>query len=1508
MEFAVVVRLQGGEGVDLVIDLDRDDTAADFTSLALRALRVAEDLRLFHVRADRWLDPAEPIGDAGIARADELILATPATLVRSDGAIPVDRAAPTLPYEIAFVGGPLAGTSQPADFGTYRVGRDPRSDVVVADGKVAPAHMVIEITRNGVSIAPHSGRVAVDGRPIDQPTEVRDGTWIEIGTTILEVRSAVVRPYERRSDTTGRVAFNRPPRHHVADEQPEFPLGAPPEKHKPRKIPLMLMLAPLVMSVPMVMVFAALQGTFSNPGKWPWTFAMFGLLSPVMAFGQWLADRRTGKGDYVEQRTKFLDQAKDTVRRLRAARREETAARRAQAPDLAELRLRALHLSPTLWERRITDDDALLLRVGCARTPTAIKLQMNDGGDEALRAEIESKTAPPQVMPFVPKRVSLFDHAAVGIAGDPTESIGVAAALVMQAATLHSPREIAICLAVPEEAASAWDWCKWLPHCDPITAPLAGDLLAVGPDAAGDLIERILALVERRRVQRSQFSSQAALDLPVIFLVVDESVVRQRPRAARLLENARDHGVRVLWMAREARSLPGECGEYIAVDDLRTGTVHSPTTGAQPVKVVLDGFAPNLARDVGLALAPVVDHTTATALGGGIPVVSRLPDLLGMPEPNAEAVVRRWAHPAPGLDAVVGQAADGPFHIDLRQDGPHGLIAGITGSGKSELLQSFVVSLAASYPPEKLNFLFVDYKGGTAFSSCTELPHAVGMVTDLDGQLAQRVLISLNAELRRREALLRDLNARDLVDLETRRPQDAPPSLVLIIDEFAALAREVPDFIEGVVDIAQRGRSLGIHLLLATQRPSGVVNENIRANTNLRIALRVADTQDSADVLGRDDAAHIPRTLPGRAFARTGHSDFTSFQAAWAGGLARGVSTATGRRIAVLQLAGTRVLWADESAQQEIRAVTDLQLLCACISDAARRLGQPEPVAPWLEPLADVISLEKLPTTPVDARDPAALVTYGLADKPAEQAQVPAVLNFEAGGNVVIFGASGAGKSTLMRTIAVSAAAYAPPKDLLIYGIDGGAGGLDALRALPNCGGIASVANTEMVTRVLSLFEFALSARREVLASVGAASVGDLRRRTLPEGSIPPPRMMLFVDNFGAFATAFEKVEFGKWIDLVQQLASEGRALGIHVVLSADRRGSIPFGLLGVMSDRIILRAVDADELSGLGVPFKLAQSIKLGDGRALLGEMEVQCAILGGDPSTEGQIAAIAALGARLQERAQGATAPAIQGLPESVSLRQLPPGEDALHPCIGVTDVAHGLVPVALDLAEGNVLLAGRKGSGQTSALVTIAQAMMRIGGVEIHALCPRRNALAELPGLTSATVGELAVADAIGVLANMAEAHERATPMVVLFDDADVFAEHLAGGEIERLITGPGRHAVRVVVALDPAVVQGTYMGWVPSVRRFPTTLALKPELEVEGDLYGVRLAGRPGQRFPAGRGFLVYERASQVVQVALPVDIAASAPPAPTNPPAPPNPAPPTPGGAADTAPSSWNTGA
>jgi S-DNA-T family DNA segregation ATPase FtsK/SpoIIIE len=404
----------------------------------------------------------------------------------------------------------------------------------------------------------------------------------------------------------------------------------------------------------------------------------------------------------------------------------------------------------------------------------------------------------------------------------------------------------------------------------------------------------------------------------------------------------------------------------------------------------------------------------------GVPDRVPLLDLLETDEPTAEWMASRWEESRTGLDAVIGAASDGPTRIDLRADGPHGLVAGMTGAGKSELLQTIIASLASTHPPDRLAFLLVDYKGGAAFKDCVRLPHTVGLVTDLDAHLTQRALASLNAELQRRERILRDAQAKDLADMEHRQPDRTPPSLLIVIDEFATLAKEVPDFVDGIVDVAQRGRSLGVHLLLATQRPGGVVSENIRANTNLRIALRVNEAAESTDVIGARDAARIGRERPGRGYLRTGHSELTEFQTAYAGGATVHATLEAPVVVRPFSFDGGTVVSAPAPEGE-----TDLSRLVDAAAAAAEQLGLERPPSPWLPPLEPVVPLDALPAPASEAA-----VAIGILDEPQRQLQRPLAIDLEQEGSVLVYGTSGSGKTTFLRTLALALAERSAPDEL----------------------------------------------------------------------------------------------------------------------------------------------------------------------------------------------------------------------------------------------------------------------------------------------------------------------------------------------------------------------------------------------------------------------------------------------------------------------------------------------
>ncbi len=392
------------------------------------------------------------------------------------------------------------------------------------------------------------------------------------------------------------------------------------------------------------------------------------------------------------------------------------------------------------------------------------------------------------------------------------------------------------------------------------------------------------------------------------------------------------------------------------------------------------------------------------------------------------------------------------------------MVGGTTGSGKSEFLQTWILGMACAHGPQRVNYLLVDYKGGSAFKDCVDLPHTVGLVTDLSPRLVRRALTSLHAELTLREHLLNRHNAKDLLELERSGSADAPPALVIIVDEFAALVAEVPEFVDGVVNVAQRGRSLGLHLILATQRPAGVIKDNLRANTNLRVALRMADETDSEDVIGTAEAAGFDPGIPGRAVAKTGPGRLTAFQSGYVGGRTPRVAPPPAITIETLSFglpkewAEVEVALAASSGVDE--GASDIEAVVETIGRASAQLELPEPRRPWMPELSALYDLTRLPDNRTDHR-----LVFGVLDDPENQAQPVVAYQPNSDGNMAVFGTGGSGKSTFLRTVAISAGLTPRGGPCHVYGLDFASKGLRPLEVLPHVGSIVDGDDRERVGR-----------------------------------------------------------------------------------------------------------------------------------------------------------------------------------------------------------------------------------------------------------------------------------------------------------------------------------------------------------------------------------------------------------------------------------------------------------
>lgn len=545
-------------------------------------------------------------------------------------------------------------------------------------------------------------------------------------------------------------------------------------------------------------------------------------------------------------------------------------------------------------------------------------------------------------------------------------------------------------------------------------------------------------------------------------------------------------------------------------------------------------LAAPLARALARRLAPLTDGTQRQASAA-----TTLGTLLDWPTDRSEAG-RLWATDRVCLRVPVGTGPEGvPVELDLAIDGPHALVAGTTGSGKSELLRTWVTALAIRNPPDRLSFLLIDYKGGSSLAECAGLPHATGLVTDLDPQLAERVLVSLQAELKRREAVLARAGARDVKDY------DGPdlPRLVIVIDEFRVLREELPAFLDGLIRVAAVGRSLGLHLVLATQRPAGVITPDLRANVNLRIALRLRDEADSRDVIESSAAALIPEGCPGAALLRTGSGAPRTIQVAPAA--ARPEASQDDWDIVEVS-----DLWSGFAALRAGAAAppaSSLGGLPALLSEEARRRGMSSrPV--WIPPLPEHVGGSEVPSG-----------TWALADHPESQSRSP--LRWEPGrtGSIGVLGSGRSGRSAALASLVHSAA------PTWLYVLDPGRGLQDSwLKIHPGLRAWVGPDDRAHGIRTLEVLGEELD-----------------RRRLDPERAAE--QVVIVLDGWDRWLEAYGELEAGRGVDLALRLLREGRSAGLHLAISGDR--SLLIGkVAAALPETWALRLHDPGELSLSGL------------------------------------------------------------------------------------------------------------------------------------------------------------------------------------------------------------------------------------------------------------------------------------------------------------------------------------
>ncbi|MFJ9341538.1 type VII secretion protein EccCa [Streptomyces sp. NPDC101733] len=1132
------------------------------------------------------------------------------------------------------------------------------------------------------------------------------------------------------------IVVKRPPRS-LPPEVPsdELRLEAPPELPRGQQEGMLMQLLPML-GMGSSVVF------FFMPGAHPFMRIM-GVLMLVSTVGMVIAQlvrhRRGTQGQMGDARRDYLKYLAQTRRQVRRTARAQRDAQLYLHPAPEQL-WSVVAEGSRLWERRVGDADfgQARLGLGAQRLATALVAPDTAPVDEleplaagAMQRFLKVHSS----LDGLPVAVSIRAFYHVTVSGEAESARSVARALVAQLVTLHSPEDLAVAVVAAPGAVPAWDWVKWLPH-----AQLSGVVDAY--DGAGtkrlfgDDLGELEGLLAPRLEGRPRFGRESSpvLDQPHLVVVLDGGMV---PPDSAFAAAEGLQGVTIVEV------VPGELDERrggLSVV-VRPGRLRLESGSGVAYEGVPDTLSLPAAEALARQLAPL-------RTGGGDddePLLANLDftDLLNLGDAAQVDVSRTWRPRSAGerLRVPIGVGEDGaPVMLDLKEAaqegmGPHGLCVGATGSGKSELLRTLVLGLAVTHTSETLNFVLADFKGGATFTGMGQLPHVAAVITNLadDLTLVDRMGDSIRGELQRRQELLRSAgNYANMHDYEKARAAGAPleplASLVLVIDEFSELLTAKPDFIDMFIQIGRIGRSLGVHLLLASQRLEEGKLRGLDTYLSYRVGLRTFSAAESRTAIGVPDAYHLP-SVPGSGYLKFGTDEMTRFKAAYVSGTYRsgGRDLSVGvfpveRRPALFTALPVPVVYAAPdpaylAAAQEARG--DDALADTVLDVIVGRLeGQGVPAHQvWLPPLDQAPPLDQLlpALAPSEARGlhaegytrPGGLVVpLGLIDKPFEQRREVLYRDFSgAAGHMMVVGGPQSGKSTLMRTLISSFALTHTPREVQFYALDFGGGSLSSLSELPHVGGIASRLDPERVRRAVAEVAGILNRREEFFRANGVDSVGTYRRRRAA-GDLPGEAwgdVFLIVDGWGGFRAEYEGLE-----PVVNDIAARGLGYGIHVVVTAARYMEVRSSLKDQMLSRLELRLGDVMDSE---FDRKVAANVPTGmPGR---GQVPEKLHFLGALPRIDGShdpetlSEATAEFVAAVRAGWSGPAAPGVRLLPRLLHADRLPKGGEFPERGISIGIDETALEPVFVDFeTDPFFVVFGESESGKTNLLRLIAQ----------------------------------------------------------------------------------------------------------------------------------------------------------------------------------------------------------
>ena len=1044
---------------------------------------------------------------------------------------------------------------------------------------------------------------------------------------------------------------------------------------------------------PLTMVGVTVLITLVQP-RGIYILATVGMSITTMIFSirGFIKNRKKYKADKKERIDLYRLYLKDKVKELTRLEREQKEGMHYHFPTILELTDLVESYNHRIYEKTPLHFDFLYYRLGLGKIPTSYDLkygqQERSGKKDALEEEGYALYSRHKKIPDMPIPANL-SHGPVGYIGPRNLVLEQLQLLVMQLATFHSYHDVQFITILPEEEKEQWSWMRWLPHAKLQELNVRG--FVYNQRTRDQVLNSLNQILKLRRSQKEEAShKESTLFHPhYVVLVTDEKLILDHIIMEFFTEDPTELGCSLIFVEDVMSSLSENIQTVINIKDRNTGQLVMEEGVLKETDFRLDHFPADYDKErIARTLAPL-NHLQN--LKSSIPDSVTFMEMYGAETFEDLQVSSRWKKNAPykSLAVPIGlRGQDDLVQLNLHEKahGPHGLIAGTTGSGKSETIQSYILSLAVNFHPHDVAFLLIDYKGGGMANLFKNLPHLLGTITNLDGVQSMRALASINAEIHRRERLFGEFEVNHINQYQKKfkngEATEPLPHLFIISDEFAELKVNQPDFIKKLVSIARVGRSLGVHLILATQKPSGVVDDQIWSNSRFKIALKVADRSDSNEMLHTPDAAEITQT--GRAYLQVGNNEvYELFQSAWSGADYQPEKDDMGIEdhtiYLINELGQYEILNEDLSGLEdadEIKEVpTELDAIVHNIHLLCEEQEIPPVPQPWLPPLKERIALEELEEVQPAiawAQEKSLSILLGMADIPQAQKQEAVSINLAKDGHVLLYGSPGTGKTTFLQSAGMDLARKFSPKDLTMYLMDFGTNGLAPLSKLPQVADTMSLDQTEKISKFVRIMEKELNRRKKLLADYGVGTLELYRQASGQE----EPAIVILLDSYEAFKEEAYEAELFK---LLVRISREGLSIGVHLLMTAGRQSNLRAQLYSNFKHQLSLPQNEASEVRTIVGSTPLAMTMEDIKGRALMKREDVDVIQLALPVSGDNENQVLNNLRqevASLQEAWTGQRPSAIPMVPEELMVEEfleLPSVQEAIE---------NGQIPIGLEL----------------------------------------------------------------------------------------------------------------------------------------------------------------------------------------------------------------------------------